>query len=255
MRTIQSLPATAWEYTEASVDPSALRAAWHPRTLWAWAEALACTATILPRLGQAEDPSRVLSHWSRNLLRALHVEVEFAAPIPEGAQIWVANHLSWLDPAVLMAQRPMGTLAKIEVASYPLLGRHARRAGLMFVDRDDPVHRAAALLELVRHWREGAHFLLFPEGTTTTGDGLAPLYEGGLRAAFRLGLSVLPLRLESPDAHYPWIGEASLPPHIQDLCRSERTRVRVHPGTVMAPTGDEDAWLRNLRTFLEPHSN
>lgn len=241
-------------YVNAAVDASTLRAAWHPRTLWAWVEAIAVTTSILPRLGQTKDPARLLSHWSRNLLRALRVEVEFTTPIPGGAQIWVANHLSWLDPAVLMAQRPMGTLAKAEVATYPMLGRHARRAGLQFVDREDHVHRAAALLELIRHWRTGAPFLLFPEGTTTNGDGLATFQEGGLRAAFRLGLSVLPLRLESPDAHYPWIGQASLPPHIQMLCRSERTRVRVHPGTVMTPGGDEDAWLRALRSHLNPHS-
>lgn len=253
MKTIQNILATDWEYANALAEPGAPRAALHPRTLWAWAEALACTGAILPRLGRAGEPARLLSRWSQNLLRALHVEVEFAAPLPEGAQIWVANHLSWLDAAVLMAQRPMGTLAKAEVATYPLLGRHAGRAGLQFVDREDPLHRAAALLELVRHWRTGAPFLLFPEGTTTRGDGLAPLYEGGVRAAFRQGLSVLPLRLESPDAHYPWIGEASLPPHIQTLCRSQRTKVRIHPGPVLAPIGDEDAWLQALRAHLEPH--
>ncbi len=220
----------------------------------AWVEALAVTGTILPRLGKAEDPAHVLSHWSRNLLRALHVEVEFTSAIPTGGQLWVSNHLSWLDPAVLLAQRPMGTLAKAEVASYPWLGRHARRAGLQFVDRNKPLHRALALLELVHQWRTGAPFLLFPEGTTTNGRELAPLYEGGLRAAFRLGLTVLPLRLESPDAHYPWIGAASLAPHIQALCRARRTQVKVHPGPVMAAIGDEDVWLLAIRTHLNPHS-
>ncbi len=252
---MESLPATGWASGAVPTELDGLNAAWHPRTLWAWAEALGATAYILPRLGRAADPASVLSRWSQNLLRALHVEVEFAAPLTGGVQLWVANHLSWLDPMVLMAQRPMGTLAKSEVADYPLLGRHARRAGLQFVDREDPAHRAAAVLELIRHWRTGAPFLLFPEGTTTSGSGLAPIYEGGLRAAFRLGLSVLPLRLESPDAHYPWIGEASLPPHIQALCRARRTRVVVHPGPVISSSGDEDAWLRALRTHLDPHSN
>lgn len=254
MRTTQSLPITNLKYADPPPEADKLRVAWHPLTLWSWADALACTATILPQLGHAENPARVLSRWSRNLLRALHVEVEFTAPIHEGAQLWVSNHLSWLDAAVLMAQRPMGTLAKAEVATYPLLGSHARRAGLQFVDREDPRHRAVALLELVRQWRTCAPFLLFPEGTTTNGSDLAPLYEGGMRAAFRMGLSVLPLRLESPDAHYPWIGEASLAPHIGVLCRSERTRVRVHPGAVITSTVDEDAWLQTVRTHLNPHS-
>ena len=127
-----------------------------------------------------------------------------------------------------------------------------RRAGLRFVNREDPVSRAAALLEIASHWRNGAPFLLFPEGTTTRGEKLAPLYEGGLRAAFRMGLSVLPLRIESPDAHYPWTGDESLPPHIQMLCRSKQTRVRVHPGSVMRASGDEETWLQALRTHLAP---
>ncbi|MBL0210965.1 MAG: 1-acyl-sn-glycerol-3-phosphate acyltransferase [Holophagaceae bacterium] len=248
----QSLPVTGWKYPYLPAEPDAPRGAWHPRTLWAWGTALAATGYILPRLGRAQEPAQALSRWSRNLLRALQVEVELSAPVPEGAQLWVANHLSWLDPAVLMAQRSMGTLAKAEVAAYPLLGRHARRAGLLFVDREDPGSRAAALLELVRHWRAGAPFLLFPEGTTTSGKRLAPFYEGGLRAAFRLGLTVLPMRLDSPDPHYPWIGEASLAPHLQALCRSRRTRVRLRPGPVMTATGDEEAWLRSLRSHLEP---
>lgn len=252
---IQSMSDSTWACGTASAEPIPMWGAWHPRTLWTWVNALGRTAFILPRLGRAKDPARVLSHWSRHLLRALHVEVELAAPIPDGAQVWVANHLSWLDPAVLMAQRPMLTLAKVEVADYPLLGCHARRAGLQFVDREDPLHRAVALLELVRQWRTGAPFLLFPEGTTTQGIDLAPLYEGGLRAAFRRGLPVLPLRLESPDAHYPWTGEAALPPHLHALCRSKRTRVSIHPGAVMAPLGGEDAWLRAIRTHLGPHSN
>ncbi|MDE3244528.1 MAG: 1-acyl-sn-glycerol-3-phosphate acyltransferase [Acidobacteriota bacterium] len=252
---VQSLAHSTWECETASAAPTALGEAWHPRTLWTWGNALGRTAFILLRLGQAKDPSQVLSQWSRHLLRALHVEVELAAPIPDGAQIWVANHLSWLDPMVLMAQRPMLTLAKAEVADYPWLGRHARQAGLHFVDREDPLHRAAALLELVRRWRTGAPFLLFPEGTTTEGNALAPLYEGGLRAAFRLGLPVLPLRLESPDAQYPWTGEAALLPHLQALSRWERTRVSIHPGALLTPCGDEDAWLRRIRAHLGPHSN
>ncbi len=255
MREAESLSTASWALDARPEIASPLLHAWHPRTLLTWADALSSTAYILPRLGRAEEPSRVLNRWSRNLLRALRVKVEFAAPIPEGAQLWVSNHLSWLDAPVLLAQRPMGTLAKAEVARYPLLGLHARRAGLRFVNREDPASRAVALLEVTRHWREGAPFLLFPEGTTTRGGRLAPIYEGGLRAAFRLGLSVLPMRLESPDAHYPWTGDESLPPHIQMLCRSKETKVRLHPGPLMQPCGDEEAWLQEVRTHLAPPMN
>ena len=250
-----SLSPASWALNEPTQNPSDLSPPWHPRTLLTWADALGSTAYILPRLGRAEAPSLVLNRWSRNLLRALRIKVNLSAPMPQGAQLWVSNHLSWLAAPVLLAQRPMGTLAKSEVAHYPLLGLHARRAGLRFVNREDPASRAAALLEITRHWREGAPFLLFPEGTTTRGDKLAPMYEGGLRAAFRMGLSVLPLRLESPDAHYPWTGDESLLPHIQRLCRVNQTNVTIHPGAAMRAVGDEETWLQSIRTHLAPSMN
>lgn len=247
----QSLQGTGWEFRQVGAISRAPLPSWHPRTLWSWVDALGSTACILPRLRGARDPALVLNRWSRNLLRALRVKVDFHRPIPDGAQIWVSNHLSWLDAPALLAQRPMGTLAKVEVGGYPMLGRHARRAGLRFVNREDPLSRAIALLEITRHWSGGAPFLLFPEGTTTLGEGLASLYEGGLRAAYRLGLSVLPLRLESPDAHYPWTGDATLLPHLQAVCRARMTRVQIHPGPLLLPTGDEDAWLQAVRAHLE----
>ena len=82
----------------------------------------------------------------------------------------------------------MGTIAKGEVTRYPILGPWARKAGLHFVDRGNPTSRAAALASFAGDLRKGRKMLLFPEGTTTIGDSLAPLQEGGLKAAFALGV-------------------------------------------------------------------
>ena len=251
MRDTLELPASLWSAPGCQESDGGPFPAWHPRTLRAGAAALGATASVLLRLRWANEPSLALSRWSQELLRALRVEVHLASPIPEGAPLWVANHLSWLDPMVLLARRPMGTLAKREVADYPVLGPQVRRAGLLLVDRKDPVDRAAALAAMLARWRQGAPFLLFPEGTTTCGGRLAPLHEGGLRAAYRMGIPVLPLRIDSPDPHYPWIGEESLLPHLNALCRARRTLVRLLPGEVLRPDGNEETWLRAVRDQLE----
>lgn len=208
------------------------------------------------RMSLSRKPHALLSPWCQRLLCRLAVEVHLEAPLPMGGQLWVANHLSWLDPLVLMALRPSGILAKAEVAAYPVVGPGARRAGLHFVHREDPLSRAAALARIGFELRSGRNFLVFPEGTTTRGEALAPLYEGSLRLAYRLQVPVLPLHLSSEDLHYPWTGDAELLPHLRALCAAPRTRMRVAPGPLLHPAEypTEEAWLRRIRSYLHPWS-
>jgi len=216
--------------------------------------ALGGTAWAAATVAGARAPAGVLRRWSRGLLRRLGVTVEVRGPLPPDGQLWVANHLSWLDPVVLLALRPAGVLAKAEVASYPLVGAGARRAGLRFVDREDPFSRARALRGLASDLAKGLPFLLFPEGTTTDGAGLAPLREGGIRMAYRLGVPVLPLRLDSPDPHYPWTGDATLLPHLQGLAQAGATRIVLRPGPCLVPAacGGEDRFVEAVRRHLSP---
>ena len=211
------------------------------------------TGWILAALKARFCASPILQAWAGRMLSVLNIQVTYATPIPPGGQLWVSNHLSWVDPLVYLSLRPCRVMAKAEVADYPAIGSGARRIGLRFVKRENPFSRACALRTLLRDLKAGEAFLVFPEGTTTHGDHLAPLYEGSLRMAFRMGITVLPLRLASLDAQYPWVGDAPLFPHLKGLAWSRGTRVCVHPGEVLDPQRfqDEQAWLRSIRSHLE----
>ncbi len=218
-----------------------------------WTGVLWPTSALLPRLAASGEPQVALHRWARQLLPALGLEVEIIGRPRVDLPLWVANHLSWVDPVVLMSLRPMGTVAKGEVADYPLIGGWARRCGLHFVDRESPGSRAAALAAFCGSLRGGRDMLLFPEGTTTRGDRLAPFYEGGLRAVHALGLPAQPFRLSSPAGHYPWTGAETLLPHLRILLAT-RTPLRVesleplHPGDFPDPA----AWIAAFRTALAP---
>lgn len=221
-----------------------------------WAGVLWPTVTLLPRLAAGMPPQPGLHRWARRLLPALGVSLRVQGHLRPDLPLWVANHLSWVDPLVLMSLRPMGTVAKGEVAGYPLLGRWARRSGIHFVDRGDPASRAAALAAFTGALREGRSMLLFPEGTTTRGERLAPFYEGGLRAAHALGMPAQPLRISSPGPHYPWTGDETLIPHLRTLLAT-RTPVVVtaeaplHPADFPNPEG----WIAAFRQALAPRSS
>ncbi|GLH66599.1 lysophospholipid acyltransferase family protein [Geothrix edaphica] len=220
-----------------------------------WTGVLWPTFALLPRLAAGTEPQPGMHRWARRLLPALGVELEVAGHPRKDIPLWVANHLSWVDPVALMSLRPMGTIAKGEVTGYPLIGRWARKSGLHFVDRDDAGSRAAALVGFAASLREGRDMLLFPEGTTTRGERLAPFYEGGLRAVYELGLPAQPFRLSSPAPHYPWTGDETLLPHLRTLLTT-RTPVTVVAEAPLHPAGFEspDQWIAAFRTALEPRS-
>jgi 1-acyl-sn-glycerol-3-phosphate acyltransferase len=196
-----------------------------------------------------------LADWSRRVLARARVEILLEAPCPTGC-LWVANHLSWIDPVALLSLRPSSALAKAEIRDYPLIGLGARRAGFHFVRREDTFSRAAAGMALARELMAGREFLLFPEGTTTRGEGLAPLYEGGIRLAYRLGVPVLPICLRSADAHYPWVGDEGLLAHVKDLVDAGGTRVEVHPGVLLRPeaVSSEAEWVAAIHRGIDPRS-
>lgn len=226
--------------------------AWQPGPAFRLARALGGTASALLRLRRGASADEVLTTWAGPFLATLGVEVRLEAPLPAEGQMWVCNHLSWLDPLVCLSLRPSRALAKAEAAGYPLIGAALPALGLRFVARECPLSRAAAVVRLVADLRRGERLLVFPEGTTTTGGGLAPLFEGSLRAAYRLGVSVLPLRLRCDHAHYPWTGDAHLAPHLWMLARQARTTVHLRPGPVLRPgsLASEASWIEAIRTHL-----
>ena len=221
-----------------------------------WAGVLWPTFALLPRLATGTEPQPGMHRWARRLLPALGVDLAIVGHPRTDIPLWVANHLSWVDPVVFMSLRPMGTIAKGEVAGYPLIGRWAKRSGIHFVDREDATSRAAALASFTASLQDGRDMLLFPEGTTTRGERLAAFYEGGLRAAFDLGLPAQPMRISSPAPHYPWTGSQTLLPHLQTLFAT-RTLVTVTAGEVLYPADfcDHAAWISAFRTALSPRSS
>jgi 1-acyl-sn-glycerol-3-phosphate acyltransferase len=221
-----------------------------------WAGVLWPTFALLPRLAAGAEPQPGLHRWARRLLPALGVDLKIHGNLRTDLPLWVSNHLSWVDPVILMSLRPMGTIAKGEVTSYPLIGRFAQKSGIHFVDREDPTSRAAALVSFMASLRNGRDMLLFPEGTTTRGERLADFYEGGLRLAYELDLPAQPLRIASSAPHYPWTGDETLLPHLKTLFTT-RTLVTVIAEEPLHPSDfrDSAAWITAFKTALAPRSS
>jgi lyso-ornithine lipid O-acyltransferase len=200
-------------------------------------------------LSLAPDSSRTQSPWhraaalqdaSRQALAYAGLTVQVLGTVPPGPAVLVSNHVSWFDPLVLAMSVPLTTVAKDDVAAWPVLGERARSLGIVFVDRLAAHSGVRTLLQARRALAAGVSVLNFPEGTTTHGDMVLPFRRGVFGLARLAQVPVVPVRLEV-DRSLTWAGPDPLLPHLWRLCSTARPSVRVRFLEPLPSSSEPDA--------------
>jgi 1-acyl-sn-glycerol-3-phosphate acyltransferase len=166
--------------------------------------------------------------WARAALRSLGARVVVAPRPPiatTGPRLVVSNHRTTLDAVVLLSLFGGHFLSRGDLAEWPLIGRAARSAGVVFVDREDKRSGASAIRRIRRLLREGRTVSVFPEGTTHTGDEVRPFLAGAFVAARALDIEIVPVGLAYPPGT-EWFGE-SFASHATKLAARTRTDIVV----------------------------
>jgi 1-acyl-sn-glycerol-3-phosphate acyltransferase len=253
----------AWQL--ARVGAAGLRAAlarWSsraPRLVYAaYAWALCALLAPIVWLGVVAAPR---SSWRWALVRSgvrllrrlafIRLHVAGAENVPPAGQpiVLAANHQSYLDALVLIeaVARPMGFVAKRELAANPLLRLFLTRLGTFFVERFDPQRGVADSAGFADALLEGRSLAFFPEGTFRDEPGLLPFRMGAFSTAAEAGTSVLPVAIRGTRQLMPGDSFAPRP-----------GSVRIVIGTPVAPDGSgwqEAVRLRDtVRAFIVDHA-
>ncbi|MES1911199.1 MAG: hypothetical protein MHM6MM_003675 [Cercozoa sp. M6MM] len=116
-------------------------------------------------------------------------DVTMDGEIDPRAGVIVSNHVSFLDPVVLVGKLPEPPvfLAKASIKDYPVISTWGRAIQAVYVDRRSSKSKRAAINEVKRriemrqkdeHAENFGPLLVFPEGTTTCGDALVNFKKG-----------------------------------------------------------------------------
>jgi 1-acyl-sn-glycerol-3-phosphate acyltransferase len=171
--------------------------------------------------------ARLFGALSRALLALLRVEVQVSGPPPRPPFLLAANHLSYVDILVLASRLPAHFVAKAEVRRWPLLGPLSSGFGTIFIDRSDRRDIPRVLSEIEAVLARGEGVIVFPEGTSSSGEEVLPFRSPLLALPARRGLPVhaAALRYDPPDV--AWWGSAALGSHLVGLFRLPRIEATI----------------------------
>jgi 1-acyl-sn-glycerol-3-phosphate acyltransferase len=116
---------------------------------------------------------------------------------PAGTYIFMSNHVSNLDPAILipLIPRRSSVLVKKELWRVPILAKALDLASLVPVDRSN---REAAIQSVRRAsevMRKGINMIVYPEGTRSLDGRLLPFKKGPFHLAAETGFPIVPITM------------------------------------------------------------
>jgi 1-acyl-sn-glycerol-3-phosphate acyltransferase len=177
--------------------------------------------------------------WLGVRAAGVRVEVHGRERVPEGVScIFLANHVSNLDPPVLFPALPgqASVMLKKELMRIPVLGTAMRMARFVPVERRSSREAAQASVAAASEAiRAGLHFLIFPEGTRSKDGRLQPFKGGPFYLAMETGAPIIPVAISGTEKLmrkgsakiYPGIVRVEMLPPIYPIgfeTREELTR-------------------------------
>ena len=193
---------------------------------------------------------KVRRRWAVNLLAGVGVRGETYGTAPEFPCIVVCNHRSYLDPILLLRRVNGYPVAKAELAGWPVIGKGAQLAGILYLRRENSGSRVNALRQMEERVSAGFPIIIFPEGTTSGLTGTLPFKKGVFQLASRKGIPIVPAALVFKDENDFWIGKEGFLGHAGRRFREKTIRVDVHYGPTLLNT-DTDTLIVETRTWIE----
>ncbi len=168
--------------------------------------------------------------WSPVIFKLYGIGIHLmqSHPLPQESAIYIANHSSQLDIAVVVRVISKGLffVAKKELTRVPLLGQYMTAMGMIFVDRGNRERAIQSMNEAAAKVVAGKNLVTFPEGTRSKDEIFSPFKKGSFVIAQKSNIPIVPIAIKgaskalakgsfigrSTDIHV-CIGEAIYPNH------------------------------------------
>ena len=203
---------------------------------------VAICAFVFPFIDAAQRMAHV-GRWNRRLLQVLGITVRASGIPREGATLFIANHVSWLDIPAIISVQPMRFVSKSDVRGWPVIGWLVACGGTLFIERRSRRDAQRVVHLVAEALQAGDQIAMFPEGTTSDGHGLLPFHANLLQAAIAVNVPVQAIALRFSDASErvssaaAYIGDMTLMQSMWAVTSACDLTVHVRVLPAMSPQG------------------
>ena len=154
--------------------------------------------------------------------------------------LYIANHVSWFDIICLGTLLNARFIAKKEVSTMGIFGFLAKLSNTFFIDNENKNKIIEYNKLIQQRLQNGENFIIFPEGTTTDGNGIINFKSSMLECAFDKNnqINIQPISIcysklnNVPMGIYlrrniAWVGDTSMVEAMSDFLRSGRITVDI----------------------------
>ncbi len=119
--------------------------------------------------------------------------------------IFMSNHVSNLDPPILIPRLPfrVTVMVKKELFKLPILGKAMLMADFVPIDRRNREAAVASVQVAEQTVRRGVHMMVFPEGTRSRDGKLLPFKKGPFYLALETGVPIVPITILGSETLLP----------------------------------------------------
>ena len=141
---------------------------------------------------------------------------------PAGTYIFMSNHVSNLDPPILVPLIPGRTsvLAKKEIWRIPILGKALDLAEIVPVERSNRDSAISSIRRAGEVMKHHINMTIFPEGTRSPDGRLMPFKKGPFHLAAETGFSIVPITI---------LGTYEMMPKGSSIIKSGTATLVFHP--------------------------
>ena len=169
----------------------------------------------------------VLFHKMLLWLLSIKVEIVGETDQSKKSNLFISNHLSYLDIPILGSKFPMRFVAKSEIKSWPIFGFLAKKGRSIFIKRNktDSFTQKNKILNMLS---SGEKIFIFPEGTTSDGNRVLEFKSSSFSSVENQNFTIQPIVIVYSDLNgipinrwlrpmIAWYGDMDLKPHLSKL--------------------------------------
>jgi len=201
----------------------------------------------------------ILRQWARSFVRIANCDVEIIGTPPKPPFFLVSNHLGYFDIPVVRSAVEGVFVAKHEIEGWIFMGRMVRDMGTVYVNRERKRDIPRAGEEVIERLSQGEGVIVFPEGTSSRGDGILPFNSSFLAFAAKTDMPVshLSISYRTPEGEPPpsesvcWWDDTPFLTHVLRLLALRRVTAILNFGDEPVVNPDRKRLAAELRERVE----